>query len=389
MARSLRNSLRRRRRGAAIVEFALVIPLLVTMLMFSLFFAEIARGKLKLQEASRFAAFEMTSYTLTDYGKKDHAHAFQLAADAVTKDTEDKFKDFDSLEDSRPFNFIASFDPVSVKVEDDGEIDLFKSSVDTGVLDGIVGAVDGTLSTMVSTWGFNTHGRVKVTVSSAIHPTYLPQHYEDEGPGARFGVDHWGGQDLSALPIKNTFYLVATGWDLPDGADANASQGKAGRHSDEDGGDDSGLYTQVNRMTYFGLKSALTNIPGLGTIIDKVGFFFPAIVGTFVVDHNYKRGEVKNCNNLQHPAEPGEQNFATDKDGYPGVDWDNLRCFDTVPFRDTAAYTPGGSNDSLYEKMFLARGEHFMGCKNPQADDPTFQKDPNNTDNSNPKENCD
>lgn len=383
MARRNAQSLRRQR-GAAIVEFALVVPLLITMLLFSLFFTELVRGKLKLQEAARFAAFEMTSYTLTDFGSKDHAKAFSLAQKEVQEETEKRFKDFDSVEDSASFNPIATFDAVKVEITDDpNEIELFKTPVDVGPLSSIVGAVDGALDKMVSLWGFNTHGRLQVKVTSAAHPMLLSQHFMDTGAGARFGVDQWGGQSLASLPITNTLWMVATGWDLPDGADANATSGKAGRHGDAGGGGaDSGLYTQVNRMTYFGLKSALTNIPGLGTIIDKIGFFFPAIVGTFVVDHNYRPGQARDCNAPSHPAQSGLQNL--NQDDEPGVDWKELRCFDTVPFRDTHAY-----NDSLYLQMFKARGDHFMGCKNPQADDPTFQSDPNNTDKSTPKENCD
>jgi hypothetical protein len=377
----------RRQRGAAILEFALVVPLLITMLLFSLFFTEIVRGKIKLQEAARFASFEMTSYTLTDFGSKDHAKAFSVAQKAVKDETEKRYKDFDSVEDSASFNPFATFDPVKVEIIDDPKpIGLFNLSVNTGPLGPVIGAVDGAFDKMLDVWGFNTHGRIQVKVSSAIHPTLLPQHFMDTGAGARFGVDQWGGQSLASRPMSNTLWMVATGWDLPDGEDSNATQGRAGRHGDKDGsGENSGLYTEVNRMTYFGLKNALNNIPGIGGVVDKIGFFIPALMGTFVVSHNYKPGKASKCNNWQHPAEPGEQNF----DDYPGVDVDDLRCFDTSPFRDTAAYTPGGTNDSLYEKMFLARGPNFMGCKNPQADDPTFQSDPENTDKDKDKTNCD
>jgi hypothetical protein len=385
MARRNAQSLRHQR-GAAILEFALVVPLLITMLLFSLFFTELVRGKLIVQEAARFAAFEMTSYTLTDFGSKDHDKAFSIAQKGVKDETEERFKDMDSIEDSASFNPIATFDPVKVEIiNDPNEVELLQTPVDVGPLSSIVGAVDGALNKLVGAWGFNTRGRIQVKVTSKIHPMLLPQHFMDSGNGARFSVDQWGGTDLSALPLTNTMWMVATGWDLPDGADANATQGKAGRHGDKDGKDsDSGLYTQVNRMTYFGLKGAMSNIPGLGTIIDKVGFFFPAIVGTFVVDHSYKPGTGGGCNAPGHPAHPGLQNFDQDTGGYPGVDWAQLRCYDTVPFRDTHAY-----GDSLYMQMFQARGDHFMGCKNPQADDPTFQSDPDSTDESNPKRNCD
>jgi hypothetical protein len=371
-----------RQRGAAILEFALVVPLLITMLLFSLFFTELIRGELKLQEAARFAAFEMTSYTLTDYGKKDHAGAFSLAAKEVKEEAEERFKDFDSIETNQAFTPFASFDPMKIEiVEDKDEIDLFKSNV--GALNSIFGVVSGPLNKILNTWGFNTHGRLMVKVTSAAHPLLLAQHYMDEGSGARFSVDQWGGQDLRNLPITNTLWLVATGWDLPDGANSNATQGKAGRHGDTGGdGADSGLYTQVDRMKFLGLPDAISNnIPGLGGIVDKIGFFCPALFGTFVVDHAYHPGKGVDCNNPKHPAEPGEQDLAHDSE--PGIDKGNLHCFDTTPFRDTVAY-----DSSLYLQMFKARGAHFMGCKNAQADDPTFQSDPDDTDKSTPKENC-
>ena len=47
------------------------------------------------------------------------------------------------------------------------------------------------------------------------------------------------------------------------------------------------------------------------------------------------------------------------------LDHERPQCFDTAPFRDTEY------SDAQYKKIFEARGEHFMGCKNPQAEDPS------------------
>jgi hypothetical protein len=383
--------MRGRKRGQAMLEFALVVPLFVTLLLFSLFFTEEVRGLLKLQEAARYAAWEMTSYTLTDFGKGDNDHAFDIAQGEVTTETQDRFKDLDSVEDNQPFTMFADFDKPTVKIENE-TINFVDSPIGGGgALGGILGGVSNSINFVLNQWGFNSKGKVKVTVNSAIHNKIVGQHFFDTGTGApKFSVDQWGGHSINNLPFTNSFSLVATGWDLPDGGNANATQGKAGRHGDKKGGgDDSGLWTEVNRMVFLGLKNKFEQVPGVQSLGNVLGFFLPAFVGTFVVDHSYVPStDNGDCSRPTHPAIKGTNNLDDTHNGYPGLDFDKERCYDTAPFQDTAGLGSNSSSVGEYIQIFNARGDNFMGCKNSQADDPNFQQDPETSDQSNPKTNC-
>src|SRR6476469_9248791 len=106
----------RARRGAAMVEFALVVPIFITMFLWSMYLTEIVRMRLHLQEAARYVAFEMTSYNLSDFEKADHDAAYNEAMGAVIKDADEKFKDFDSIEDSAKPPFYIGYEHYTGKL---------------------------------------------------------------------------------------------------------------------------------------------------------------------------------------------------------------------------------------------------------------------------------
>jgi hypothetical protein len=351
------------RRGAATVELALVVPLLVSILMFSMYLSDIVRAKLKLQEASRYIAWEMTSYTLSDYATANHPRAFDTALRATRQEAEERYKDLDSLEPDVTFGFMLRSEPVEVDIQNQTVAGLDLSQVflegPEGAGEEVAGAVGKTLGSLLDSFRFNTQGQVRVEVSSRLTHRMMPRQYLQKEQGGFFAVDNWGGRDLSDMRVKNRFSLIANGWHLPDGADARVKPMRAGVH---DGGSKHGLFLQVDRM----------KLPGVGNSLDKVGleqlgqvahFILPDFQGPFVVSHNYRPGDAQGCNKDKHGAHPGLNNLAS----YPGLDDDEQRCFDTVPFRDTQAY-----DSSLYRSIFMARGEHFMGCKNPQADTPNM-----------------
>jgi Flp pilus assembly protein TadG len=348
-------------RGATTVEFALVVPLLVSILMFSAYLTDIVRAKLKMQEASRYVAWEMTSYTLSDYGQAKHDEAFNVAQQAAQQEAATRFADLDSIEPNGRFGFMLSASPAQVSIKNqtvDG-IDLsrlFPGGAGAGAE--AAAAVGKSLNFFLDQFRFNTKGRVEVELTSKLSNTLLPRNYLQEGQRGFFSVDNWGGRDLSNMPISNRYTLIANGWHLPDGGDALVKPKRAGVH---DGGTNHGLYLQVDRMKFLGVGNYLDKVglSGLGTVAN---FILPDFLGPFVVAHNYVPSEGgQDCNKPKHGAAKGLNNV----NAYPGLDDPEQRCFDTAPFRDTQAY-----DNSLYRKMFMARGDNFMGCKQAQADMP-------------------
>ena len=337
-----------------------MVPLFVTILMFSMYFTELIRMKLRLQEVSRYVAWEMTSYALNDYGsngKPDNKGAFDEAMKKTIDEASERYKDLDSIEDNQPNSFIAKNGPVTIKMTS-LEAPILDTSVAPGAVQGALSSLSSGVGTVFGLWGFNKDGKVQVDVESQFQSIFMKKQFLERDKGGFYSVDQFGNRSIEKFNLKNRYTLVANSWYLPDGADATIKGKRAGVHN---GGSDSGLYRQVNRMTFLGLKNLADSAPVIGQVKKFMDKLLPAFLGTFVVSHNYTtEGNIRNCNNNQF-NQRGQNNL----DKYPGVDDDRLKCFDTVPFRDTYAW-----KNSLYAQAFEARGNHFMGCKNEQADAP-------------------
>jgi len=358
------------------LELAIVLPLLVAVLLYSLFFTELIRAKLRLLEASRFAAWELTAHPLSDFGRGAHDRAFDVASRKTLSETRERFARTGAATDHTDGSFVASFEDFRLRLR---QSPLSRADsqmgehVGRGVWDAsILGALSGGLGAVLRTWKFNDEGRVSVETSMQLSNRFMPRSYLDRSRGAGFfGVDLFGGRSLSTIPLKSRLTLIADGWTLSDGGDATMKGRHAGWH--RSGSHASGLYLQVSRMTFLGVRSRLEHVPALGSVIGFLRGLAPDPTGTFVVSHNYGPdlgGEwARRCNNL--PGYPqvaiaGLNNLSR----FSQLDDPRPDCFDTAPFRDQSRY-----EDSLYLRIFNARGSWFMGCKNSGADDPSVPAD--------------
>ncbi|MFP2910592.1 TadE/TadG family type IV pilus assembly protein [Pyxidicoccus sp. 3LFB2] len=365
------HSLRQRRaprRGAATVEFALAVPVLVMILMFSMYLTELVRAKVKLLELARYATWEMTSYTLSDFGKADHDAAFADAKREAMEEVQERFRDMDSVEtNAQPGAFIARYTNVQADVTNKDvpfiEAGLVLGNSSDGMANSILGAVNGGANGLLGFWRFNTKGWVESRVSMSFDNVILPQRYLERGQGGFAQVDTFGGQSLASLQLSTRHSMYATGWHLPDGGDAVINGRRAGGHTE--GSDPHGLYAQVNRMTFLGVKERIESSP-LGAALDFFKSFAPAFLGTFVISKNYglPGADASDCTGVvSYPAAAAHGLQDQMSNDVELLDNERPQCFDTAPFRDNKY------EDAQYAKIFAARGEHFMGCKNPQAED--------------------
>ncbi|MDC0708814.1 pilus assembly protein [Stigmatella sp. ncwal1] len=369
-------------RGTATVEFALIVPVLVAILMFSMYLTELVRAKLKLQELARYAAWEMTSYTLSDFAKAKHDEAFDTAQREAMAEALERYKDMDSVEpDAVPGNFIARYSDVKGTLSNE-EIGFFEKGLvlgnsDEGFASMAVGALNRAGNGMLGAWDFNTKGWVTAEVDMRFNNVLLPRNYLDEG-GAQgfFKTDMFGGKELESLALKSRFSLYADAWTMEDGGDAVIRGRRAGAH--RGGSDDMphGIYQQVSRMVFLGVADELRKHMGIiaqfETFLRQVA---PAFLGTFVVSHNYgptPSGEDEAWSRDCIGPQTGVEAYPADAEGglnnldkFSQLDWPRPKCFDTAPFRDQPY------ERSQYIKIFKARGAYFMGCKNPQSDDPS------------------
>lgn len=380
--KALRSSRRpvlrsREQRGSALTEFALVVPALVTILMFSMFFTELIRMKLKMQEASRYVAWEMTSYMLSDYAANNHDGAFQSAMDRAVAEANDRYKDLDSIENDGAINLVASMGPLTITIDNvDAPMIDPKAAGNVPVVGTVAGIMNTGMGLIFSAWGYNRKGKVRVTITSTFQNNLLRKNFMD-GPGGMFRVDQHGGQSLDNFELRSQFTMVANGWSLPDGADVVTAQSgqakRAGNH--RAGAKPAGMYLQTQRVAHLGINQLLGKLGPLKTLSSGLKFLpLPTLISspmpTYVVSHNYEEeAKDQGCDNgnLNYTGIANLARKGDDKG--PGLDEeDKLRCFDTAPFRDTHEW-----DQSMYREMFKARGDNFMGCKQEQADDPTVR----------------
>lgn len=373
---------RRAARGSATVEFALIVPVLVTILLFGMYLTELVRAKLKLQEFSRYTVWEMTSYTLSDFARARHDEAFTDARQEMMREALERYRDMDSVEpNALPGNFIARYSDVAATLENK-EIPLFDAGLrlgngGEGFSSEVLSAANVGPGQLLGGWGFNTKGWVEAEARMSFNNVLLPQHYLDAGPGGFFRVDSFGGQELRSLELKSRFSMYADPWNLEDGSDATIRGRRAGAHRRGSEDHPHGLYQQVDRMVFLGARQKMEEHVGFTRDFRQfLGQFSPALLGTFVVSHNYGPspggGEAAAWGRECIGEDTGIEAYPLEAEGglnnlgrFARIDWPRPMCFDTAPFRDQPY------ERSQYIQIFKARGEHFMGCRNPEAEDPS------------------
>src|ERR1700737_546467 len=167
-------------RGHAILEFALVAPLLVLLLLYSVYFTELVQAKLKLLEAARYAAWEVTSFSLSDFGSNQHEEVFRQAAGTVARATEERYRYLDGADSRSRYGLAISPRDLQAVVTQGPVVstrridELSAAGMRSGTPEGsgwtssIFGAARGTLGAVLERWGFNTQGQIRVRVSAAV-----------------------------------------------------------------------------------------------------------------------------------------------------------------------------------------------------------------------------
>lgn len=369
------NAQLRRTRGAALAELAVVTPVLLVMLLASMYLAELVRVRIKLEEPARFAAWETTSYTLSDFSSQKagrHPHASKLARAGAESATVPRYADLDSAEAVSPGNYFVRLEGFSVQVDDsaasatassvqaptDGDDSLWNAQVRR--------ALAGKLGATYDRLGFNNQGLMQARAQISVKNLIWPQRF--------LGEEAWGGVNLATLSLEARHAVIADAWRLVDGADAQMARrglpggAKSGVHRD---GSVHLLRKQVRRLTFAGLDKSVSSLPAYGFMKNTLGRALPNPFGTFVVSHNYglapQNVALRGCtHDPGHPAQDGLNNL----EKFASLDYERRNCYDTTPFREVSGYVDP-AHHSPYVEMFSARGAHFMGCKRPMADDPT------------------
>ena len=366
-------------RGQALTEFVIVLPIIVMMFLFSLWFFELVVVKIKVQEAARYAAFEATSYPLHDY-KQGGSALTSLAgtmSQEVSAEATKRYSDLDSsTTTSLPSGMMAlSWAPPQgmapvVSVWSSSEPLIYDGGGVTGPLIQFGFQAAGWLVDLISGLAYtnsNTYAQSLIAVGNNM----------GGGRQARmFGASSWGFNksgyvqsmaivtvgnawcnqgiqgmlipaDACTQTISEKYALLADSWRLHDGADVDNTK------------TNSGYYKQVERMYFLGGTTKTTaqtlftgvTTPLLTTGAEVVAFAPLSALMTQYIGDFFKPTLVSKS--YGSSATSGQIEVSED---------DGDDKYDTSPAGSTDG---GGDLIKAYKDTRDARGEYFMGCKEP------------------------
>ena len=354
--------------GQALTEFAIVVPVIVLVLMFSVWFGELVTIKLKTQEAARYTAWEVTAYKMHDYGKGPSSVS-SMSNQAIAKATKEASRRYADLNSTTTVSkgtriFSAKWTkPLIVTVNQQeeaiygGAIVNFIFNVAAAVLD-VFSALqfkNGNVVAMAlvalgkdyggartarmfgsSEWGFNKSGYVTATVF-----TMVENKWWNRGVGRFFMKPMF-------VSFQESHGVLADTWNLYDGSSVYTKGDRPGLNKGK------AYWKQVDRIYFVNKRTrgvGKTIINGFKIIMRialAMAFSFSSsglnesdFMQTSVVSNDYggKTGQVE----LQ--VDRGQKKF------------------DSSPACGATGACPGGDSLKPYGETLKARGKYFMGCK--------------------------
>ncbi|MGC4116617.1 MAG: hypothetical protein QM765_19010 [Myxococcales bacterium] len=347
--RELRRSGARAESGAAATEMALLTLVLVPTLLYSTFLFELSWTKIKAREAARYMVWEMSAIGLSKWENGKHGERWTEVRDIMTKEVADRYSG--DMQSATP-TYLSGSGPKPMMLEVTFKADQTKlDSVDAGLWDagnnfGVdTGPVGNAIDWYFRNMKFNTDGKVKGEIQVHVKNTYLgktmPVFYMDK----MLLKDEWD--------LKVPQSLIVEQWDLKSGEKVDET------HQDECTTD---YCRQVNNMYFAGFGDDLSSAIGgggvLGTIFSALNIHLPTEV--VVVSYPLTGGTVDG----RAPLDYGSEIYRPKNHGSIDHKSTVRRQYSNV-WKDTAS-----EGQSPYYKTYQKRGEFFLGCKQPQRQEP-------------------
>jgi hypothetical protein len=338
-----------------------MVPIIVLVLWFAIYFWEVIQVRLKLQEAARFATWEFTAYPLHDYDEGPGSR-FDEVEGEVTNLTMEMYEDLDSSDRGAAMpgrteanTFLATgWELNRVRIRDGTPPDVTGEMISELALD-IVLTVEAWIESLLTSidnpyavgpviwttrslpsidrrWGFNTHGWITTRVEARVYNLMVPETFRGI-TSLQYDRGRWV---RPTLRLEEEAALLADSWRLEDGRDV--------RHGDEEGG----YYDQVNRIFLLnrGQAAAAT------TAIEVVRL--EAMLCAFQDLPDASNPVVVSLNH--HEGEDGRITLRTDG---------GRETFDTTPLTVPHPGEDGEDESRPYQETLDNRGNNFMGCDEP------------------------
>ncbi len=373
------------RRGQAVTEFALVAPIVATLVLFASYFYELFQLRLKAQEAARYVAWEFTGHPLHDYGEVRQGSYFNRARAEILADATARYANLRSTDMLPGSSYLTvEWSPPVILVRDLHEpripsgrdligFDLNYAFDILGWLLGIYRVLsfrhrNWILTAMIAgywseevkffgaglnqfnppgRWGFNTRGYPRATVRFRFKPLIIPRRFL-EGVKGFFSKRHYGGR---VRTIRETTAVVADSWRL--------HYGEAVDNTKSHDADDAPPYWKaVDRMAFVSpmIRNGLKTLVGAPMMIlfDIVLMGVPSSFTNLSADPAvfFKTTLVSKP---YTEARPTSGRISLVEDDM------RTRSYDTSPMLEGEE-----GEGSEYKQAFSKRGSYFMGCAEPE-----------------------
>ncbi len=352
-----RPSPRRRlaRRGSSTVEFALMAPLLIVLVLWSSYFWELLRVRIKVAEAARFIAFERTV-------RKDLS--------SITNEAQSRYQDLNGatkgvalgsgFQNALTLTFEASEKPAPVT----GSLSSAGSAGGVGGMMGtIISLLGDTVQPLVNTLGFDTSkGAVQSQVSARLENRIIPERI-----GLFITRDANTKLDLN---FKESFFVYHDTWRAWEpGDNPNNHRGIV----------ESRVRSRVQRVAYMGLlnSGAGSALGAIGSVLGVLGLEFP-FENDFVNKATLVRG-VKDKGYFDAASPVGPRPTRTmPGDVLQAAYWtnDDKACFNGCE-PDDIKYKRGlksgkGRDDNFPMHAYNCRGNFFQGAVKSDQPESTY-----------------
>lgn len=369
----LNGRLGRHRPAQALVEFAIAAPVMVTLLLFSIYFYELIQIKLKTQEVARFAAWEFTGYPLHDY-KDGKTNQFGSVKGSILDDVARRYANLKSCDTGQQDKALAvSWQPPRVRAQDQLEpkipggnlvnmafniitlfLDLWSmksfthNNVPLMMMMGLHMIENQTIFGARASrfnppgkWGFNKKGYPKVTVTVRYQNLMIPRAFMEGRTGWYKGSDgpvqHFR---ISERRFEETVAVVADSWRLHYGDDIDGPR-------DKNNSSDKPYYKQVDRMAFV--------TPTIRGVVKGYTLTF-SIVMDLIQLLAMQPPLTMEATETTLVAKAYGRDGNTSKGKISIAEDDETREYDSIPMK----------SGSEYEKSFEKRGKNFMGCDEPE-----------------------
>jgi len=172
------NNLKRKgqKKAAALVEFAILVTVMVPLLLYISFFSELIQFRMKIDEMTYFASWEMASYNMSTYKGEAYADSnsnFTNMKDKIKTRTQQLYSNLDSADPNRgvgyimispdPETFDVKMDPVQRNGNEDSDANSNSSPSSSGgggFMGSVIGKIEGWINSGINyvagkAFGFN------------------------------------------------------------------------------------------------------------------------------------------------------------------------------------------------------------------------------------------